>query len=132
MPDGNWSLAAYVDEQASPPQREALGEILSGKHGGPCDRWMNLTTDFKGIKYVPIEYKAVGQIRSVVIPDVMDFNVEGFVQPGQTEPLQVENMGTWRTPPVVITKGTHSTYDDHGMTWDNTGKVGFYSPFRWP
>ncbi len=132
MPDGNWSLAAYIDEQASSPQRQALEEILSGKHGGPSERWMRLTTDFKGIKYVPIEYEAEGHTRSVAIPEVMDFNVEGFVQPGQTEPLHVENMGTWRTPPVIIAKGTQSNYVDHGMNWDNTGKVGLYSRFEWP
>ena len=132
MPDGSWTSGAYVDNRASPQQRDALGQILSGKHGGPSERWMSLTTNFKGIKYVPIEYKSHGRTRSVSIPQVMDFNVEGFVQPGQTEPLRVENMGTWRTPPVTIAKGIQSTYVDHGMSWDNTGKVGHYSRFEWP
>jgi hypothetical protein len=132
MPDGNWIGSAYIDEQASSQQREALGQILSGKHGGAFERYMSLTSDFKGIKYVTIEYKAEGTTRSVSIPQVMDFNVEGFVQPGQTEPVHVENMGTWRTGAVTVARGTHSTYVDHGMNWDNTGKVGYYSRFEWP
>jgi len=132
MNDGNWTGAAYVDERASPEQREALGQIMSGKHGGPFERFMRLTADFKGIKYVSIEYKGEGRTRSVSIPQVMDFNVEGFVQPGQTEPVHVENMGTWRMSTVSMARGTRSTYDDHGMHWDNTGKTGYYSGFEWP
>ena len=132
MPDGNWTAAAYVDDRANPQQLEALGQILSGKFGGPFERFMGLTTNFLGIKHVPIEYKADGHNRSVSISGIMDFNVEGFIQPGQTEPLRYENMGNWRTPPVTITKGIHSTYDDHGMSWDNTGKAGLYSRFEWP
>ena len=132
MPDGNWIGAAYVDERASPQQQEALGEIMSGKFGGPFERFMRLTADFKGIKYVPIEYKTEGPTRSVSIPQVMDFNVEGFIQPGQTEPVNVENMGTWRIGPVTVARGTQSTYVDHGMNWDNTGKVGYYGRFERP
>jgi len=132
MNDGNWIGAAYVDERADPQQREALGEILSGKHGGAFERYMALTADFKGIKYVPIEYKGEGRTRSVSIPQVMDFNVEGVIQPGQTEPLRLDKMGTWRTGSVTVAKGTQSTYVDHGMNWDNTGKVGYYSRFEWP
>ena len=132
MPDGNWIGAAYVDERASPRQREALGEIMSGEFGGSFERFVRLTADFKGIKYVPIECKTEGRTRSVSIPQVMDFNVEGFIQPGQTEPVNVENMGTWRIGPVTVARGRQSTYVDHGMNWDNTGKVAYFGSFEWP
>ena len=62
----------------------------------------------------------------------MDFNVEGFIQPDQTEPVNVENMGTWRIGPVTVARGTQSTYVDHGMNWDNTGNVGYFGRFEWP
>ena len=55
---------------------------------------MRLTADVEGIKYVPIEYKTEEPTRSVSIPQVMDCNVESFIQPSQTEPVNVENMGT--------------------------------------
>ena len=93
---------------------------------------MRLTADFKGIKYVPIEYKTEGRTRSVSIPRVMNFNVEGFIQPGQTEPVNVENMGTWRIGPVTVARGMQSTYVDHSMNWDNTGNVGYFGRFEWP
>lgn len=132
MQDGNWTTAAYVDDRANPEQREALDQILSGKFGGPFERFMGFTTNYLGIKHVPIDYQADGHKHSVSIPQVMDFSTEDVVQSGQTEPLRVENMGTWRTPPVTVVKGTQSTYHDHGMNWDNTGKVGLASHFAWP
>ena len=32
---------------------------------------------------------------------------------------------------LALARGTASTYSDHGMTWDNTGKNGHYAPFEW-
>ena len=58
MEAGNWTSAFYVDEGASAQQREAMEQILSGRMGSPAERWLAMTTDFKGISYVPIEFKA--------------------------------------------------------------------------
>ncbi len=47
------------------------------------------------------------------------------------EVMRLENTGH----PVILTlalaRGAASTYTDHGMTWDNTGKNGHYAPFEW-
>ena len=57
----NWTTAVYIDEKADEEQRGVLGKILSGDVGGPAQRWMPLTTDFKGTKYCPISYTSEGQ-----------------------------------------------------------------------
>ena len=35
MGEGNWSVAAYIDQRASDKQTEALGAIFAGVAGGP-------------------------------------------------------------------------------------------------
>ena len=45
MGNGNWTSGFYVDELATPEQREAMEQILSGQMGGPAERWRALTTD---------------------------------------------------------------------------------------
>src|SRR5579859_2021065 len=35
MADGNWSVAAYIDERADDRQTAALGAIFTGAEGGP-------------------------------------------------------------------------------------------------
>jgi hypothetical protein len=117
-----------ADEQ----QREALGRILSGGLGGPAERWMRLTGNFLGIKYVPIAYVAQGRARSVSIPEIMDFNVEGIMAGRRAEePMRLVNTGHPVNADLALAKGTRSTYTDHGMSWDNTGKNGHYSAFEW-
>ena len=129
---GNWSTAVYIDEKADQRQRDALERILSGELGGPAERWMRLTTNFLGTKYCPIEYRAEGQSRGVSIPQVIDFNVEGIVGNRRSgEPMRLENTGHPVNSSLVLAKGTRSTYSDHGMTWDNSGRNGHYSNFEW-
>ena len=131
MSDGNWSTAVYIDERADPQQREALGRILSGEIGSPAERWMHLTSNFLGTKYSRITYAAEGRTRSVSIPEVIDFTVEGITAGRQAEPMRLENTGHPVNASLALAKGTSSTYTDHGMSWDNTGKNGHYSAFEW-
>ena len=131
MSEGNWSTAVYIDQRADQRQRDALDRILSGEMGGPAERWMRLTGNFRGVKHSPITYTVEGHTRSVSIPGVMDFNVEGIVAGRRTEPMRLENTGHPVNPSLALARGTRSTYTDHGMTWDNTGKNGHYSTFEW-
>lgn len=131
MGEGNWSTAVYIDQRADQQQREALGRIVSGEMGGPAERWMRLTSNFLGIKYSPITYVAEGRTRSVSIPEIMDFNVEGIVAGRREEPMMLENTGHPVNSSLALARGTGSTYTDHGMSWDNTSKNGHYSAFEW-
>ena len=131
MSDPNWTMAVYVDERANLEQRATLGRILSGEIDGPVERWMAQTSNYLGIKYVPITFKAEGNTRSVSIPQIMDFNVEGIVRENQTQPMRLENWRAW-APSLVMARGTGNTYTDHEMSWDNTGKNGHYANFQWP
>lgn len=131
MGEGNWTSGFYVDELATPEQRQAMEQILSGQMGGPAERWQAMTTDFRGIQYVPIEFKSEGTIRSINIPGIIDFNIEGITKPGQDDALLLVNAGHPVNRDLYIAKGTRATYTDHGMSWDNTGKNGHYAPFDW-
>lgn len=108
-----------------------MEQILSGEMGGPAERWRALTTEFRGIQYVPIEFKAEGRVRSVSIPGIIDFNVEGITKPGLNDAMQLVNAGHSVNRELYVAKGTRATYTDHGMSWNNTGKNGHYAPFDW-
>lgn len=131
MAEGNWKTAVYIDEQANPQQREALGQILSGKMGGPAQRWMRLTGDFLGIRYVPITYTMQGKTRSVTIPHILDFHVEGIQAPHREEVMMLMNTAHPVSASLALAKGIRNSYTDHGMRWDNTGRNGHYAPFEW-
>ena len=134
MAAGNWTSAFYLDERANPQQREALERILSGKVGGPAERWTAMATSFMGIKYVPIEFKVEGRIHSVTIPNIMDFCVEPIMARGQNDALLLANTSHFANRDLYLAKGSRGSYTDHGMRWDNSGKNGHYASFdwRWP
>ena len=131
MGDGDWTLANYVDERADQFQRAALERILSGDLGGPFERWMGLTANYLGTRFCSITYNSEGHRRSVSIPDIIDFNIEGVVVGRRTEAMRLENTGHPVSSSLALATGTSSTYSDHGMVWDNTGRNGHYSTFQW-
>ena len=132
MGEGNWSLAAYIDERASDQQTEALGAIFGGGAGGPMAIFAPLVAKNLGAKKVPITYAVNGKSRSVKIPGVADMAVEplGTLHPSGElwaaigHPVAPDRM-------ALAVGSTGSTFTDHGMRWDNSGKNGHYAPINW-
>jgi hypothetical protein len=61
MADGNWSVAAYIDQNANDEQTEALGGIFTGAAGGPMAQLAPLIGKNLGVKKVPINYRVEGK-----------------------------------------------------------------------
>ena len=60
MADGNWTLAAYIDERADDEQTAALGAIFGGAEGGPMAAFAPLVGKHLGAKKVAIKYAING------------------------------------------------------------------------
>ena len=60
MADGNWTLAAYIDERADDGQTAALGAIFGGAEGGPMAAFAPLVGKHLGAKKVAIKYAING------------------------------------------------------------------------
>ena len=131
MGDGNWTTALYVDERASPQQRHALDRILSGEIGGLMAGWMGLTTDFRGTNYCSITYESKARTRRVRIPGVMDFAIEGITAGRRRAVMRLENTGHPVSRSLALARGIGSTYNDNGMSWNNTDKNAHYARFEW-
>jgi hypothetical protein len=132
MANGNWSVAAYLDERASDQQTAALGAIFTGAEGGPMAAFAPLIADHLGVKKVPIHYAVQGKNRSVEIPGIMQMAVE---------PIPTLHPGgeIWTTlghpvapDRIALAMGCRgSTFADYGMRWDNSGRNGHYAPISW-
>jgi len=132
MGDGNWTLAAYIDERADDQQTAALGAIFSGAEGGPMSAFAPLVGKHLGAKKVAINYAIKGKSRSAEIPGIMHMSVEplGTMHPsGESWAAIGHPVAPDRLALAVGTAG--STFADHGMRWDNSGKNGHYAPIHW-
>lgn len=132
MGEGNWTLAAYIDERADDQQTAALGAIFSGAEGGPMSIFAPLVGKHLGVKKVAITYTITGKTRVVEIPGIMHMAVEplGSMHPtGEIWAAIGHPVAPDKLAFAVGSKG--STFADHGMRWDNSGKNGHYAPIRW-
>jgi len=132
MADGNWTVAAYIDEKADAAQTAALGAIFGGGEGGPMAAFAPLIGTHLDPKKVPIRYAIDGNKRSAEIPGILRMAVE----PLPTMHASGELWGALGHPvapeKLAFAVGSSgSTFADHGMRWDNSGKNGHYAPIDW-
>jgi hypothetical protein len=128
-----WKLALYLDDRASQQQKDALTKIFSGQVGGFFGAAANLIGKVMGIKSVPIEFTTEGKKRKVEIPASLEMEIEGMSGSDAKEESVLVNPGFTIAPGYdpIIARSTKHTYNDHGLEWDNTGRNGFYSRFRY-
>jgi hypothetical protein len=76
MADGNWSVAAYIDDRADDRQTDALGAIFTGAAGGPMAAFAPLIGKNLGVRKVRITYRIDGKKRSAEIPGILHMSVD--------------------------------------------------------
>jgi hypothetical protein len=132
MADGNWSVAAYIDERADAQQTEALGAIFTGAAGGPMAQLAPLIGKNLGVGKVPITYRIEGKKRFAEIPKILHMAVAPLPTAHPSGEMWA-NIGHPISPDKLAFAAGEpgSTFSDHGMRWDNSGKNGHYAPIRW-
>jgi hypothetical protein len=132
MAEGNWTVAAYIDERADNNQTEALGAIFTGAAGGPMAQLAPLFGKNLGAKKVPITYRIAGKQRFAEIPQILHMSVSplptahpsGEIWANTGHPVSPDKL-------ALAVGASGSVFTDHGMRWDNSGKNGHYAPIRW-
>lgn len=131
MGDGNWTLGAYVDERAAPPQRHALEQIFTGKVGGSLGAIGASVGRWLPTRVVPIEFGADGLRRWARIPGVLDVELEGIEGRKRGDASWIDNVKHPVATRLAAARASRSSFTDHGFTWNNTGRNGHYAQFAW-
>ena len=132
MAEGDWTIAAYIDERADETQTAALGAIFGGGEGGPMAAFAPLIGTHLPVRKTAITYMIDGNRRSADIPGILHMAVEplGSLHPsGELWGAMGHPVAPERIAFAVGRQG--STFADHGMRWDNSGKNGHYAPINW-
>src|SRR5262249_25155623 len=129
MAEGNWSVAAYIDQRADEKQTEALGAIFTGAAGGPMSPLAPLIGHNLGAQKVQITNRTEGKKRSAEIPKILHMSVDplptahpsGEIWANTGHPVSPDRL-------ALGVGASGNTFSDHGMRWDNSGKNGHYAP----
>jgi hypothetical protein len=132
MHEGNGAVGAYIDKRADEKQTEALGAIFTGSAGGPMAAFAPLISKNLGVKKVPITYQVQGKKRSAQIANILHMSVDplptmhpsGEMWASTGHPISPEKL-------AFAVGAPGSTFADHAMRWDNSGRNGHYAPIRW-
>jgi hypothetical protein len=126
--EGNGTLAVFIDERATPQQREALLTICSGKAGGlPFEILATTITKVLDPIFAPIEFNLNGRDSSVYIGKSLQVAMEPIKNPVTKEPESVRvDHGTgfiFKTAEAVSAK--ECRVDIPGLSFAWPDKAGF-------
>lgn len=129
---GNWRLALYIDERATPEQFQAIDELWHGKHGGYLEVIAGFVSEGMGVKRANITWKVEGKQRHMIVKGV------GGVDMAAYEGLDGAEVTVHATPlaigppnPITIGKSNRWRYHDYGVDVLLSGTAGLASAFNY-
>ncbi len=83
---GGWTVGAYLDQRATPPQVEALGAIFSGQAGGWPAIVSGLIAQQLPPKQVPIQFETLNGEHRITVPGLAEVGSEQVPNPLPGQP----------------------------------------------
>jgi len=130
MAKGNGTIAVYLDSRANEAQRAALEMIFTGAAGGPPSLFGPMVAKQLPTKSTAIEFSSDGKTWQLRMPQIAEVTVEG-VTGAAGRNVWFDNVGHPYSSRLAAAKGAASSYADHGMTFDNSGRNGHFSAISW-
>ena len=133
MADGEWTPVLYVDEAATNEQSAALWAIFSGIAGGP---WGILSQFFHegklaAVRKVPLEITIDATARTVRALDRVLLEVRAIRGADREGLATINNLRNVIHGDVHTIARSNQTIKDEAISWEEQGKHGLYSRFRW-
>ena len=131
MTDGNWKVALYVDDRATPEQSEALGAVFSGAAGGHLANLAPLIGEVAGVAPATITFdRSGGSLRAEISGALVMSAAETTGMDGATTTVITNPLSAAVTQPLTQAKAGDVSYHGH---WDveYSGTNSFVSDFRY-
>ncbi len=131
MGEGQWKVAAYVDERASGKAYNGLLQIFSGQAGGTTGLFTILVSEIIGAERAPVQIERDGTKRRIMIGRKIQGEIEMLAGKDPEHPVMVSNSKYWMGPDIIVARGTKSKVRDYGRVWDFGGKSAEICPIDW-
>ncbi|NNK79148.1 MAG: DUF1326 domain-containing protein, partial [Litoreibacter sp.] len=131
MGEGNWKVAAYVDENASQKAYNGILKIFSGAAGGTTGLFTMLVSEIIGAERAPVEILREGKTRSIMIGRKIQGEIEMIDGKSPEHPVLISNTKYWMGPDIIAAVGKKSKVRDYGRVWDFGGNSAEICPIEW-
>ena len=131
MAEGDWRVAAYIDERATQKAYNGLLKILSGEAGGTTGLFTFLVSTILGAERAPVEIIRDGNRRVLNIGRYINGEIKLMEGASPDHPVMVTNSKYWMGPDIIAAQGVKSKVRDYGRVWDFGGKSAEVCPIEW-
>ena len=131
MAEGNWKVAAYVDERASGKAYNGILQIFSGAAGGTTGLFTMLVSEIIGAERAPVQIERDGNRRRITIGRKIQGEIEALTGSAPDQPVMITNSKYWMGPDIVAARGLKSKVRDYGRIWDFGGKSAEICAIDW-
>lgn len=131
MAEGNWKVAAYIDDRATQRAYNGLLKILSGSAGGTTGLFTMLVSTIIHAERTRVEIERNGRRRSITVGRKIQGEIEEVAGLDPNEKVVIRNTRYWMGPDIIVAKGLRSRLRDHGRVWDFEGKSAEICPIDW-
>ncbi len=131
MAEGNWKVAAYVDDRASGRAYQGILEIFSGQAGGTTGLFTMLVSEIIGAEREKVEIVRDGRKRGLYIGRKIQGEIEMLEGQSPDHPVMMTNTKYWMGPDIIAARGLKSKVRDLGRVWDFGGKSAEICPINW-
>lgn len=131
MAEGNWKVAAYVDERASGKAYNGILQIFSGAAGGTTGLFTLLVSEIIGAERAPVQIERDGNRRRLTIGRKIQGEIEALTGQSPDHPVMITNSKYWMGPDIVAARGLKSKVRDYGRVWDFGGKSAEICAIDW-
>ena len=105
---GNWRIRVYVDDQATPEQKDAMLNVWTGKLGGPVADLAQLVGEVMAVEQVPITFEVKGVNGTLKVGTAIDAGLKPFQgATGKETALHDTVFTTIPGSPAYVGKATH-------------------------
>ena len=121
MSRGEYSLAGYIDENASDSAYDGLVEIFSGRAGGSTFLFERLVSNILGFERAPVEYTVDGKTRRFRVGRLILGEIEPIAGSDPSKPVVITNSEYWPGENITVARANRGKVRAFGRVWDFDG-----------
>ena len=114
---GNWNVRIYIDDKATPAQKDALLAVWSGKLGGPIADLAKLISQIDSVEQTPVTFNVEGVNGNLKVGQAIDAGLAPFQgATGRPTALQDTIFTTIPGSPAYVGKASHYKVNAPGFS----------------
>ena len=130
---GNWRAIFYIDDKATPEQREAILNVFSGKLGGALAGVASLVGERVAVHFVPIEHRVEGGKGTLRVGELVEAEMAPYTDAnGRPTTIHDTVFSTIPGSPAYLAKASHHRVNipEYGMIWEFSGRNAIQGDFH--